>query len=131
VADENASEADSEDEAPVLELIAMIQRECGFLRITRKDVHEEVSPSRRQRGVIKSVVWFCRGLPWAKRAKWLKPLMLSVGAVLKMKGCTIRLQAGELCVQLPGASSPDCNFIRLDFLREGHGSKYEARWLCD
>jgi hypothetical protein len=112
----------AETEALALELVALVQRECGFLRITRPDIHEELTPARRQRGVVKSVVWFCRGLPWAKRAKWLKPLLSSVGAVLKMRGCNVRVQAGELYVQLPGTCTPDCNFIRLDFLREGQGA---------
>jgi hypothetical protein len=96
-------------------LAALVVRECGFLRMASQDFYEETNRVRRLRGVAKCVVFHCRGLPWAKRSKWLQPLLWSVAAVLRLKGVTARMQSGELYAQLPGADSSSCNLVRLDF----------------
>jgi hypothetical protein len=105
----------AEEEDGAAQLAALVVRECGFLRMAGQDFYEESTRVRRMRGVVKCAVFHCRGLPWAKRSKWLQPLLWSVAAVLRLNGCTARMQSGELYAQLPGAGSPDCNLIRLDF----------------
>jgi hypothetical protein len=94
-------------------LAKWIERDCSFLRIAGRDYYDEQNQLRRKRGVVKSIVFYIRGLPWAKRARWLMPLLWSVASVLKARGCTSRVQAGELYVQLPGMCTED--FIRIDF----------------
>lgn len=100
---------------PVAELASLVAEECGFLRMASQEFYEETSRVRLQRGVVKCVVFHCRGLPWAKRSKWLQPLLWSVAAVLKMQGCSCKMQSGELYAQLPGAATEGCNLVRLDF----------------
>jgi hypothetical protein len=98
-------------EDPAAELAALVARECGFLRLVAQEVYDESNRVRQQRGVVKCVVFQCHGLPWAKRSKWLQPLLWSVAAVLKLRGCTSRVQAGELYAQC----CPGGDLIRLDF----------------
>lgn len=101
------------EEDPIKELTALVKRECAFMRLTEEAVYEETSPVRMQRGVVKCVIFYCRGLPWAKRSKWLLPLLWSVAAVLKKSGCAARVQSGELYAQIPGDASGE--LVRLDF----------------
>jgi hypothetical protein len=110
-----ASPAGAEAEDPAAKLAALVERECAFLRLTDKVFYEETTPVRKQRGVVKCAVFYCRGLPWAKRSKWLLPLLWSVAAVLKTRGCNARVQSGELYAQLPGSDETNGNLIRLDF----------------
>lgn len=114
---EVSPEVGSQDQALTAELAAIVERECSFLRLAGHAIYDESSNLRRRRGVSKCVVFYCRGLPWAKRAKWLLPLLWSVAAVLKNAGCTTKVQAGELYVQLPSTSvcRSGCDFLRLDF----------------
>jgi hypothetical protein len=97
-----------------VEIASVIERELAFLRLAGHAIYDETNHIRRRRGVTQCVVFYCRGLPWAKRAKWLLPLLWSVAAVLKAQGCTCKVQAGELYAQPPSAG-PGSNFIRLDF----------------
>lgn len=97
------------------ELADVVARDCAFLRLTDQVIYDETSHVRRRRGVTKCVLFHCRGLPWAKRAKWLLPLLWSVAAVLRRKGCTTKVQAGELYAQLPSACSESPQLVRLDF----------------
>jgi hypothetical protein len=115
IADVTSEEKVEEDSDSATELAALVAQECGFLRMVNQEFYEETSRVRKQRGVVKCVVFHCRGLPWAKRSKWLQPLLWSVAAVLKLRGCSTRMQSGELYAQLPGAATPGCNLIRLDF----------------
>lgn len=94
-------------------LATLIERDCSFLKIAGRDYYDEQNQLRRKRGVVKSLVFFIKGLPWAKRARWLMPLLWSVSSVLKARGCGTRVQAGELYVQLPGMCSEE--FVRVDF----------------
>jgi hypothetical protein len=119
MSDEAMPEVPPEPATPEsVELAALVERECGFLRITGKDFFEELDKIRKRRcgnssgGLSMCVVFHCRGLPWAKRAKWLVPLLWSVAAVLKLRNCIAKVQAGELYVKLPSA----CSFVRLDFI---------------
>jgi hypothetical protein len=103
---------------PVAEVATVVAQECSFLRLASQEFYDETSRVRLQRGVVKCIVFHCRGLPWAKRSKWLQPLLWSVAAVLKMQGCSCKMQSGELYVQLPGAAeaaSLTSNLVRLDF----------------
>jgi hypothetical protein len=99
---------------PIAEFAELVAQECKFLRLTGQEFYEETSRVRLQRGVVKCIVFHCRGLPWAKRSKWLQPLLWSVAAVLKMHGCSCKMQSGELYAQLP-AGGPGSDLIRLDF----------------
>lgn len=102
----------SAPESEADELVALVERECAFLRLVgEKASYEETTRLRLQRGVERCVIFYCKGLPWAKRAKWLLPLLWSVAAVLKSKGVFTKVQGGELYAQMPGADS----LIRLDF----------------
>lgn len=107
--------ADVIPQDPVAELAALVAEECSFLRLASREFYEETSRVRLQRGVVKCAVFYCRGLPWAKRSKWLQPLLWSVAAVLKLRGCSCKMQSGELYAELPGAVTQGCNLIRLDF----------------
>jgi hypothetical protein len=108
--------AESEITQDVLEIIALVERECAFLRTAGTDIYDESNIVRRRRGVVKCVVFYVRGLPWAKRARWLLPLLWSVAAVLNLKGCVAKVQAGELYAQLPSTRGPGrSSFVRLDF----------------
>lgn len=90
-----------------------VEKDCSFLRISGRDYYDEENQLRRKRGVVKSIVFYIRGLPWAKRARWLMPLLWSVASVLKARGCTTRVQAGELYVQLSGMRNEE--YVRVDF----------------
>lgn len=90
-----------------------VEKDCRFLRISGRDFYDEENQLRRKRGVVKSIVFYIKGLPWAKRARWLMPLLWSVASVLKARGCTTRVQAGELYVQLSGMREEE--YVRVDF----------------
>jgi hypothetical protein len=112
---ESSSDSEVDGEDQTAELTALVERDCAFLRLAGHQVYDETSHLRRRRGVSKCVVFYCRGLPWAKRAKWLLPLLWSVAAVLKARGCTCKVQAGELYAQLPSARKSGTAFVRVDF----------------
>jgi hypothetical protein len=111
---EEAAETEADEE-----LVALVERECAFLRLTgEKACYEETTHLRRQRGVERCVVFYCKGLPWAKRAKWLLPLLWSVAAVLRARGVFTKVQSGELYAQMPGAQGEPADgsrLVRLDF----------------
>lgn len=111
---EEAAEVEADEE-----LVALVEQECAFLRLVgEKMSYEETTHLRRQRGVERCVVFYCKGLPWAKRAKWLLPLLWSVAAVLRSKGVFTKVQSGELYAQMPGAQGEPASgsrLVRLDF----------------
>jgi hypothetical protein len=109
------TESETEEEDPSAELAALVESKCSFLRLVGHDIYSEVNEVRRKRGVVKCMVFYVRCLPWAKRAKWLLPLLWAVAKVLNAQGCTTKVQAGELYAQLPGEGNCDSNFVRIDF----------------
>jgi hypothetical protein len=107
---------DREITQDVIDIMALVERECAFLRTAGMDIYDESNVVRRRRGVVQCVVFYVRGLPWAKRARWLLPLLWSVAAVLNLKGCVAKVQAGELYAQLPSTRGPGrSSSVRLDF----------------
>jgi hypothetical protein len=106
-----SSFCDEEEHLAAEELGTLVVRECSFLRVTGFGLHEESNRVRRQRGAAKCVMLYVKSLPWAKRAKWLHPLLRSVAALLQAKGCATKMQGGELYAKL-GSSR---NLARLDF----------------
>lgn len=119
-ADTDEIESEIEEEDPSAELAALVESKCSFLRLMGQEFYNEVNEVRRKRGVVKCVVFYVRGLPWAKRAKWLLPLLWAVAKVLNAQGCTTKVQAGEMYAQLPGARGHD--LVRLDFAAARSGA---------
>jgi hypothetical protein len=106
-----SSFCDEEEQLAAEELGSLVVRECSFLRVTGFGLHEESNRIRRQRGAAKCVMLYVKSLPWAKRAKWLHPLLRSVAALLQAKGCATKMQGGELYAKLESSR----NLARLDF----------------
>lgn len=94
------------------EVAAQVRLACPFLRLAGRGLYEERNLHRRKRGVAKCAVFYVYGLPWTKRARWLLPLLWAVASVLKLRGCTAKVQARELYVQVPG---PGRGYVRVDF----------------
>jgi len=109
----------SEETDSIALLAALVERECGFLRLAGYSVLDETSPLRRRRGAAKCMILFVRDLPWVKRAKWTTPLLWCMVAVLKKHGIVTKMQGAELYVELPGATD-GCtdligHYVRVDF----------------
>ena len=88
----------------------VVERACGFLRLSCHTVHPETHAKAKRRGVVALVRFYVRGLPWAKRAKWLQPLLWSVMAVLQNRACAVTVRGGNLYMGLNADRS-----VRVDF----------------
>lgn len=92
------------------ELAALVKRDCGFLRIRAHAVQAETTSKLGRRSAAATLRFFIHGLPWAKRAKWLQPLLWSVASVLTRAGTEATVKGGELI------ASPKANVaVRIDF----------------
>jgi len=89
---------------------ALVERECGFLRLRGYWLNPETRMRAKRRGVVAMIRFYVQGLPWAKRAKWLQPLLWSVVAVLQRHACAITVRGGDLYVGLDTGGS-----VRVDF----------------
>lgn len=89
---------------------AVVERECGFLRLRGHTVHLETHAKAKRRGVVAVVRFYVRGLPWAKRAKWLQPLLWSVMAVLQSRDFAVAVRGGNLYMGVSADGS-----VRMDF----------------
>jgi hypothetical protein len=102
-----------------VQLAALIERSCKFLRLTDYKVHKESSSVRQMRGAASCILFYVRGLPWVKRDKWLLPLFWSLAPLLKAQGCSVKIQSSELYVtlpeQCPGTSADYTDWIRVEF----------------
>mmetsp|Transcript_16576 Transcript_16576/g.37450 ORF Transcript_16576/g.37450 Transcript_16576/m.37450 type:complete len:259 (-) Transcript_16576:186-962(-) len=88
----------------------LVERECAFLRIRGHGLHAKSSANAKRSDLAVTLRFYVSGLPWAKRSKWLLPLLWSVAAVLQRNGCGARVQGGRLCVPLETGAA-----VRIDF----------------
>jgi len=93
------------------DLVAAVERGCGFLKLNGHAIHAHSSERARRQGMAVNLRFYVRGLPSAKRAKWQQPLYWSVATVLQRLGLDLRMQGGEL--HLPVQEDI---FIRLEFV---------------
>jgi hypothetical protein len=82
------------------ELRRAILTSCGFLRIQGSSYR----PVRCRSGCTGSLIFYVAGLPWARRAKWVVPLRLSVSKVLEGCGYCTTMHMGVLYVVDPESS---------------------------
>jgi len=108
-------EAEPEPDAGVAaeELAQLVERECAFMRISGHSV--QTSSTARKCAAACTLRFFVHGLPWAKRAKWLQPLLWSVSAVLARHGVEAGMKGGELVAITDSGAA-----VRIDFVA--------ARW---
>jgi len=90
------------------DLAALVDRDCGFLRIRSHTIHADCKAGRRSNEA--TLRFFIQGLPFAKRAKWVQPLLWSVTAVLARSNVKATVKGGELMAVLANGLS-----IRIDF----------------
>lgn len=89
---------------------SLIEKECGFLRLRGYWLNPETDRKARRRGVVAVVRFYVHGLPWAKRARWLQPLLWSVVVVLQRHGQEATVRGGDMHVALDVGGS-----VRVDF----------------
>lgn len=91
------------------ELAALVARDCGFLRIQSHSVQAQFKAGKRSAAQV-TLRFFVQGLPFAKRAKWMQPLLWSIVAVLARSNVKATVKGGELmAVHASGL------LIRIDF----------------
>lgn len=91
-------------------LIETIKSECGFLRIQSHALDTSPSWKVGRRGVTANLRFFVSGLPWAKRSKWLQPLLWSVAVMLKKSDVDVVVKGGKLKVFLGAGFSVHVDF---------------------
>lgn len=96
--------------ASLLRCVELIKNECAFLRLRGYWLNVENQLRSRRRGVCAMIRFYVQGLPWAKRAKWLQPLLWSVVGVLQRHGRDATVRGGDLYVALDNGGS-----VRVDF----------------
>jgi len=94
-------------------LAQLVERECAFMRISGHSV--QTANTARKCAAACTLRFFVHGLPWAKRAKWLQPLLWSVSAVLARHGVEAGMKGGELVATTDSGAA-----VRIDFVA--------ARW---
>jgi len=92
------------------ELAVLVKRDCSFLRIRAHAVQSETTAKLGRRSAAATLRFFIHGLPWAKRAKWLQPLLWSVASVLSRAGTEATVKGGELIASPAGNVA-----VRIDF----------------
>lgn len=92
-------------------LARLVLKECAFMRFRGFWLHAEKSGRARRRGVAGILRFYVHGLPWAKRAKWLQPLLWTVMAVLEKHRLAATMQGGQLYAPLEGLGA----LVRVDF----------------
>lgn len=79
------------------ELRTAILTKCAFLRFAGDTYKTFPSPSSMS-GCTGSFMFYVWGLPWARRARWVVPLRMSVAKVLECSGYRTQMCAGVLYV---------------------------------
>jgi len=82
------------------DLVALVEQECAFLRLSGHSVRAYDNDRARRQGMALNVRFFVLGLPSAKRAKWQQPLCWAAAAVLQRAGLQVKMHAGELRVSV-------------------------------
>lgn len=95
-------------------LPALLERECGFLRLQGHSFQVEACPKARRKGTTAVLRVWVRGLPLAKRAKWLLPLRRSVARLLQKEGVAAVLEGGELYVIIQDGENGRTLRVRID-----------------
>merc|ERR1719162_642807 len=90
------------------DLAALVKECCGFLRIRSHALQMESKVGRRS--AVATLRFFTQGLPWAKRAKWVQPLLWSITAMLARSGVRATVKGGDLMVCLASGL-----VVRVDF----------------
>jgi len=86
----------------------LVKECCGFLRIRSHALQTESKVGRQS--AVATLRFFTQGLPWAKRAKWVQPLLWSITAMLARSGVKATVKGGELMVCLASGL-----VVRVDF----------------
>jgi len=84
---------------------------CGFLRMDRSRILVDTNEKCRRRGSVALIRMYVHHLPFAKRARWRSPLLLSICAVLQRNGCVAKVQGNELFAQLGGGALARIDFV--------------------
>lgn len=103
-----------EFEKAIAQLASIVEEACAFLRIQGHSLHTDLVASRRRSAAsapVATLRFFVRGLPWAKRARWVQPLLWSVVPSLQKRGVMVNMKGGDLTATLNGGTQ----VVRLDF----------------
>jgi len=102
------------------DLVAIVRRECGFMRITGHALKPMMGKWDDEMGrPDKTGAALClrisiAGLPWVKRAKWQQPLMRTVAALLQRAGCQVIARRSALYLPLRSGAG-NAETVRLIF----------------
>jgi len=96
-------------------VLEIVEHACGFLRIHGSGMYTESSSKLKHRGVEASVLFYIKGLPSAKRAKWVLPLLWSVASILQRRGWPAVVKGGKLYMPIRTGM-----LARIDFAAARH-----------